>query len=99
MSIISIVGTGLSVAILICILSIMNGFEDELKSRMLGPGSHLDVRINQQSEAFGNSLLSVLRKNKGVARAELVWEGDALISFDDKFRGCLLYTSPSPRDS
>ena len=29
MSIISIVGTCLSVAILICILSIMNGFEDE----------------------------------------------------------------------
>ncbi len=90
MSIISIVGTGLSVAILICIMSIMNGFEDELKSRMLGPGSHLDVRINQQSEAFENSLLSVLRKNKGVARAELVWEGDALISFDDKFRGVVL---------
>ena len=74
MSIISIVGTGLSVAILICILSIMNGFEDELKSRMLGPGAHLDILINQKSESFEKSLLSTLRKDKGVARADLVWE-------------------------
>jgi len=87
MSIISVFGTCLSVAILICIMSIMNGFENELKSRMLGPGSHLDIRINQQSEAFGNSLLSALRKDKIVARARLVSEGNALISFGGEFRG------------
>ena len=85
MSIISIVGTCLSAAILICIMSIMNGFEDELKSRMLGPGAHLDIFINQQSEAFGKSLLSSLRKDKGVVRADLVLEGDALISFEGEF--------------
>ena len=86
MSIISIVGTCLSVAILICILSIMNGFEDELKSRMLGPGAHLDILINQKSESFEKSLLSTLRKDKEVARADLVLEGDALLSFEDEFR-------------
>ena len=87
MSFISIIGTCLSVAILICIMSIMNGFEGELKSRMLGPGSHLDILINQQSEAFGKSLLSGLRRDKGVARADMALEGDALISFEGEFRG------------
>ena len=86
MSIISIVGTCLSVAILICILSIMNGFEGELKSRMLGPGAHLDIFINQKSASFKESLLSTLRKDKEVAGADLVLEGDALLSFEGQFR-------------
>ena len=60
MSTISIVGTGLSVAILLCIMSIMNGFEDELKSRMLAPGSHLEVSIDQNSEKFDASDINTL---------------------------------------
>ena len=40
MSLTSIVATALGVAVLLTILSIMNGFEGELRERILGMASH-----------------------------------------------------------
>ena len=42
-SLVSIVGIALGVAALIIVLSVMNGFQKEIRTRMLGVASHLEV--------------------------------------------------------
>ena len=41
-SLTAVSATALGVAVLLTILSIMNGFEDELRARILGLAGHLD---------------------------------------------------------
>jgi lipoprotein-releasing system permease protein len=47
-SLISIMGVGLGVAALITVLSVMNGFEQELRTRILGMASHASISGYQQ---------------------------------------------------
>ncbi|HOI51645.1 MAG TPA: ABC transporter permease, partial [Azonexus sp.] len=42
-SLISMAGIGLGVAALIVVLSVMNGFQKELRTRILGVASHIQV--------------------------------------------------------
>lgn len=42
-SLISIVGIALGVAALIIVLSVMNGFQKEIRGRILGVASHLEI--------------------------------------------------------
>ena len=54
MTMISIAGVAVGVAILISVLSVMGGFEQDLKSRMLSGQPHLEVMA--QNESLGFSL-------------------------------------------
>lgn len=51
---ISIIGVTIGVAALIIVLSVMNGFESEVRSKLIGFGSHLEVRTyhNQGLENY-----------------------------------------------
>ena len=42
-SLISMLGIGLGVAALIVVLSVMNGFQKELRTRILGVASHIQI--------------------------------------------------------
>lgn len=90
MSGISVIGTGLSVAILLCIMSIMNGFEAELKSRTLGPGSHLDVLIPKEDDEPVERYLSLIKSDEGVLDAVSVTEANVLASYNGVFRNITL---------
>jgi len=45
-SLTSMVGIALGVAALIIVLSVMNGFQSELRSRILGVASHIEITEN-----------------------------------------------------
>src|SRR5574343_518826 len=51
-SLISMAGIGLGVAALIVVLSVMNGFQKELRTRILGVASH--IQINGMSGELAN---------------------------------------------
>jgi len=90
MSGISVIGTGLSVAILLCIMSIMNGFEAELKSRTLGPGAHLDVLIQKRDDKPVEVYLSQIKSDERVLDAVFVTEANVLVSYNGVFRSITL---------
>ena len=63
---VSMVGVSLGVAALIVILSVMNGFESELRSRLLNLSSHATISGSPQQMQNWHSLASVARQVKGV---------------------------------
>ena len=81
-SLISMVGVAIGVAVLIVVLSVMNGFEHELRSRILSLTSHATVT------AFGEGLSDWRRmreqalQNPRVAAATPFVEGEALLIAD-----------------
>ena len=90
-SLISLVGIALGVAALITVLSVMNGFESELRARILGMTSHLII-----SSPFGAGLADWRRVAQIVDREEEVLgsapfvEGQAMISSGGRVAGVLL---------
>ena len=104
-SIFSFIGISLGVAVLIIVMSVMNGFRTELINKIVGFNSHLTIKSYDQiidkskidsgvlksiseSVLFSNSGEAIILKNE--TSKGIVLRG---------YQSCLLYTSPSPRDS
>lgn len=64
---ISVIGIILGVAILITVLSVMNGFEKELRTKILGFTSHVTIYPKNNSQLDHEKLYSKLVENKDVA--------------------------------
>lgn len=90
-SLISLLGIALGVAALITVLSVMNGFESELRGRILGMTAHVVI-----SEGFGNGLANwptIERKVteiKGIIGSAPFVEGQAMVSSMGRVSGVLL---------
>lgn len=79
-SAISIAGVALGMAALITILSIMNGFERELQSRILGMTAHVSVEPERGALQDWQSLRGRLAGLDGIAAVAPLVEGDALLT-------------------
>jgi lipoprotein-releasing system permease protein len=66
-SLISMAGIALGVAALIIVISVMNGFQSELRNRMLTATAHIEVKGDGQPLANWQSLVPTLKKNSQVA--------------------------------
>ena len=80
MSLTSIIATALGVAILLTILSIMNGFEGELRNRILGMASHLVVDADASLNADWPSLVERIAAHRAVRAAAPYISRDVLLS-------------------
>src|SRR6201996_4373083 len=69
-SVISFIGISLAVAVLIIVMSVMNGFRTELMARILGFNGHVYVTGPVlDSPASRDALLTRIRKVPGVTQA------------------------------
>jgi len=76
----SLLGIALGVATLIVVMSVMNGFRDELLGRVLGLNGHANLRSTMGRMANYDDLAQLALTADGVTKAFPVIEGQALIT-------------------
>ena len=89
-SLVSMMGTGLGVAALIVVLSVMNGFQEELRTRILGVASHIQVTgYDGDLDRWQRVAQQASQHARVVAAAPYVQE-QAMLAFDDSVRGTMV---------
>ena len=89
-SLVSMFGTALGVAALIVVLSVMNGFQEELRTRILGVASHIQVSgFEGELDAWQRVADQAERHRSVIASAPYVQE-QGMLSFDQNVRGTLV---------
>lgn len=86
----SFLGIMLGVATLIIVMSVMNGFRDELVSRILGLNGHLNVYSQTGPLENYMSLVDRLENVKGVESVRPMIEGQVLISVNGSAHGAIV---------
>ena len=86
----SVAGIALGVAALITVLSVMNGFQKEVRDRMLSVLSHIEVTGARDPISDWQSLLKVAQKNPHVLAGAPYVSGQAMLTFEDVVRGVLV---------
>lgn len=79
-AIFSLVGIALGVATLIIVMSVMNGFRQELLSRILGLNGHLGVYGQERTLADYDAVANRIRGLPGVVSATPIVEGQVLLT-------------------
>ncbi len=88
-SLTSMAGIALGVAALIVVLSVMNGFQQELRNRILSVASHIEIRGLPELPDWAQ-VAQVARGNASVAAAAPYVMGQAMLSAGDVNRGALV---------
>jgi lipoprotein-releasing system permease protein len=88
-SLMAIAGLSLGVAALVIVLSVMNGFEKELQTRVLGVVPQLIIRSNEPMNDFVN-LIRDIETSDDVLSASPYIETQGLMSANDRSRGVFL---------
>ncbi|MBC3928536.1 lipoprotein-releasing ABC transporter permease subunit [Undibacterium sp. CY21W] len=89
-SMISMFGIALGVAALIIVLSVMNGFQKEVRDRMLSVLSHIEVFDAAGSMPDWKNTALQAQKNSSVVASAPYVDGQAMIIRDDVMRGVIL---------
>ena len=89
-SLISMLGIGLGVAALIVVLSVMNGFQKELRTRILGVASHIQIAgINGELTDWQTIAAQVAEHPEVRATAPFV-QSQAMFTVDNGVKGVLV---------
>jgi lipoprotein-releasing system permease protein len=86
-SMISMAGIALGIAALITVMSVMNGFEKEIRARILGAAAHVQILGPEAGIADWERLADQARKNPEVAAAAPYVMGQGLLSTGGAVRG------------
>jgi lipoprotein-releasing system permease protein len=86
----SLLGIGLGVATLIIVMSVMNGFRQELLGRILGVGGHLNVYSQGISLTNYDSLADRIRKVSEVVSVLPVIDGQVMASANNVASGAVV---------
>jgi lipoprotein-releasing system permease protein len=89
-SITSMVGIALGVAVLIIVLSVMNGFGSELRNRILGVASHLQVTEGTNTLSRWQQVVSGIDGTPHVLAAAPFVMGQGMLSFNSAAQGTLV---------
>ena len=86
----SLLGIALGVATLIIVMSVMNGFRQELLSRILGVNGHLSVYGVERSLANYDRLSGQVAAVEGVVKVTPMIEGQVMASANGQATGALV---------
>ncbi len=89
-SLTSMFGVALGVAALITVLSVMNGFEKELRERILGMTSHAFITSNYNALSDWQSLQTQIENQPHLVDSAPFVEGQAMLSQGNRVRGTLI---------
>jgi lipoprotein-releasing system permease protein len=89
-SLTSMLGVALGVMALITVLSVMNGFEKELKQRILGMTSHAFITGSNGSLDDWQTLEKLVYDNEHVLDSAPFVEGQAMLSQGNRVRGTMV---------
>jgi lipoprotein-releasing system permease protein len=95
---ISIIGVTIGVAALVIVLSIMNGFESEVRSRFIGFDAHIRLQaFHNQGVKNYEKLLPTIEKVKEVVGISPFIMEKAMVMVDDKVEGMILKGTDAKR--
>ena len=86
-SAISMLGIAIAVTVLILVLSVVNGFERELKDRLLAMTAHASIESTDGKMADWESLAAVADANPRVSATAPFIEGQGLLVFGEQLSG------------
>jgi lipoprotein-releasing system permease protein len=89
-SLISMLGMALGVAALIVVLSVMNGFQKEIRTRILGIAPHLQISEEGNYMVDWQPTLQLMAKYPQVAAAAPFVNGQGMVSFDQNVQGVMV---------
>ncbi len=89
-SLISMLGIGLGVAALIVVLSVMNGFHKELRTRILGVASHIQVSGWGGELRDWQSVQQAVKKDARVLAAAPYIQAQGMLAMDQQVKGAIV---------
>src|SRR3972149_6495828 len=89
-SLISMLGMGLGVMALIVVLSVMNGFQKEIRARMLGASPHLEVVADGGRMHEWQAVLGKVAQHPQVSAAAPYVAGQGMLSFGQSVQGVMV---------
>jgi lipoprotein-releasing system permease protein len=89
-SLISILGIALGVAALIVVLSVMNGFQQELRNRILGVAAHVQISGLDNTLPNWQDVAKVAEQNPGVVAAAPYITAQGMLSYDEAVQGVVV---------
>jgi len=89
-SLVSMLGTGLGIAALIVVLSVMNGFQEELRTRILGVASHIQISGPGGELESWQQVADEAGRHPEVRAAAPYVQEQAMLSYEQAVRGTLV---------
>ena len=86
-ALISMLGLALGVAALIVVLSVMNGFQKELRERILGVVSHVQISSREGEIADWSKVVQAAAQHPRVRAAAPFVQAQGMLSYDGQVRG------------
>lgn len=90
---ISIVGIALGVTALIVVISVMNGFHEDIRNRIIGTNAHVIALPGNAKEGIKNyrEIIKQIEKIDHVIAVAPYYMGQVMLKFSDKVEGILLW--------
>ncbi len=89
-SIVSMAGIALGVMALIVVLSVMNGFQEELRARILGVAAHLEISGPADRLADWRGVLAQAKQNTEVVSGAPYVNAQGMLANGDMVRGAII---------
>ena len=89
-SLISMLGIGLGVMALIVVLSVMNGFQKEIRARILGITPHLQISSDGGQLSDWQRMLDIVARQSEVRAAAPYVNGQGMVSLNESVQGVMV---------